>query len=432
MPRLTGRALGIGLVIVLVGAGAGIGVARLDQAVNPSPRSAATAADNPVVPTVGTTGASTCTDRARGNEWRVTWKITGAPPPGSSSVAARAGATVIMPTGFASRTLDEQEDVVPPVGSAPSPSTSSSPSSTPAATATGTGPQGLVGWRTEETALWLLRWSPTLAETMRAGPNETYERVGPFSTLQSIPVDVGQSPRYVTPDGACTVFLVPYVAGSAQGRTVAVLGDSLLAQLYASLDGSVTEPGVLEHDLEGIGMRPEINGQAGRRFTREPGRPLNPETADVTMMDEIRGLSGADARVIALGTNDAGFATLSADRTAYETRLAYVLFQLAPMIDEIQAEGRCTVLVTMSTKDKKYLNSAPGRFDDAARRINAYLTQRARTSPGRVLRVYDWAATADQHIYGTADAWFGNDTIHLTTNGRRAYADALTRAAALC
>lgn len=423
MPRRTGRALGIGLVIVLVGAGAGVGVARLDQA-GSQPRPVA--ADS-VVPPVGATGASTCADRAGGTEWRVDWKITAAPPAGDSPVGPRAAATTIVPTGFASRPL------AGPGQEAAGTSTATATGTAPATPAPGgsAGPASL-RWQPKDTDLWLLRWSPTLAETMRARPDETFERVGALATLQTIPVDVGQSPRFVTPDGACTVFLVPFMAGSVQQHTVAVLGDSLVAQLYASLDGSVTEPGVLEHDLEGLGLRPEINGQSGRRFTREPGRPLNPETADVTMMDEIRGLSGADARVVALGTNDAGFATLSTDPTGYETRLAYVLFQLSAMLDEMQAQGTCTALVTMSTRNKRYLNSAPGRFDDASRRINALLAQRARTSPGHVLRLYDWAAAADQHIYGTADAWFGNDTIHLTTTGRRAYADALTRAAALC
>jgi lysophospholipase L1-like esterase len=430
VPRLTGRALGIGLVILLAVTGAVVGMGRLNRAVNPSPRSAAAAAADPVVPKVGTTGASTCTDRAGGNEWRITWKVTGAPPAGSSSVAARAGATVIVPTGFAVRRLQKLDDAAT---SSPA-ATRSLGATAPAGATPGSSPSapGPVGWLPKDTDLWLLRWSPTLAETMKARPDETFERVGPLATLQAIPVDVGQSPRYVSPDGACTVFLVPYVAGSARERTVAVLGDSLVSQLYASLDGSVTEPGVLEHDLEGLGLRPEINGQAGRRFTRDPDKPLNPETADVTMMDEIRGLSDADARVIALGTNDAGFATLSPDPTGYETRMAYVLFQLGAILDEVQAQGRCTVLVTMSTRNKIYLTSAPGRFDDASRRINAYLTERAHRSPGRVLRVYDWAAVADQHIYGTPEAWFGNDTIHLTANGRRAYADALTKAAALC
>jgi lysophospholipase L1-like esterase len=426
VPRLIGRAPVMVLVMVVCLTGAIAGLARLDRdgdPPHPPPQLS--------VPAAGETGASTCTDPQAGRQWRVTWKITAGPPIGTPiTVVARARATTIVPTGFSARPTRPD--------AAPAPATSSAPSNRVTASGSTNGvpsamaaPPAAGGWVSRDGDIWLLRWSPAPGETGRDGPDETYERAGPFATLSGYLVNVGQSPRYVTPDGACTVFLTPFVSGPATGNTVALVGDSLVAQLDAPLDPS-TEPGVLQRALQAGGFRVEINGQTGRRFTALPGKAPGIESADTTLLDEIRGLRAAHSMVIALGTNDAGWIALSPDQETYELRLAWVLLRLAPMLDEIRQDGHCTVLVTMAERNKRYAGSAPGRFDEVAQRINAYLRQQADADPQDGLRAFDWAAVANSH--GTTDPqpWFGADTIHLTTPGPARYADALAQAAALC
>ncbi len=288
------------------------------------------------------------------------------------------------------------------------------------------------GWTSQNAAQWQLNWSPTLAEVARASKNETWSRRGPFATLAADKVYVGQSPRYVTPDGSCTVFLSPFVSGEAGKPTIAMIGDSLTAQLYAPDDDSFTGPGALAERLESGGDRVEINGQAGRRWTVDPDQTPGLNQADYSMYDEIRGLRSADAMVIALGTNDAGWVAISPDQQTYELRLSWVLLHLAPLVSELQADGRCTVLVSMADVDKRYLGSDPAKFLQVANRINGYFKQRAAANPHDGLKFYDWAAQANSHGYGTKDEWFGYDYIHLTHDGIEAYANALTQASSLC
>jgi lysophospholipase L1-like esterase len=434
LPALVRRALIPVIVIVLAVAGAAGAVAALDARINPGARPATAGARTPLVPAVGRTGTSTCTDPVAGQEWRVGWKITAGPTATTgTSVEAQAAATAIVPTGFAVRSI-------PAPGAGGTGTATASPSTT--AAAAGEAPTALPaspierttkdGWIDRGADRWALRWSPTLAQTLAAGPYETYARTGPLATLATLPVDVAQSPRLTTPDGACTVFLTPFVSGSAGRPAVAVVGDSLVAQLDATQDDSLTGPGQLPERLSAGGRRVEINGQAGRRWTIMPGTRPGLDQADLSMFDEIRGLRAADSMVVALGTNDAGWAALAPDDATYELRLAWVLLHLAPMIDELAKDGHCTVLTTMAARNKRYLNSMPGRFDDAANRINAYLRERAGADPHDRLKLWDWGTHADPH--GTADPepWFGPDTIHLLATGRNAYADDLTRAAALC
>ena len=360
-----------------------------------------------LVPAPASTGAATCTDPVARQVWRVTWRASG--PPGTmtagpsaatlqSALTERAGAVTLIPTGFAVRPTSRAD-----------------------------------GWQSRDNDRWLLRWSPTLAETATAAPSEQWARPGSLATLAAIPMSVRQDPRFVTPDGACTVYLAPFVSGTAgQRNSVAVVGDSLLGQLFASEDGTATGAGWLRNRLVTAGDRVELAGQGGRRWTIIPGSGTGQERADQSMLDEIRGLREARSMVIALGTNDAGWVAQAPDQEQYELRLAWVILHLAPILDELRDHGHCTVLATMATRNKSYLGSPPGRFDAAATRINDYLRERANADPKHRLRLWDWAARADWH--GTTDAqpWFGTDTIHLKQSGFAAYADELAAAAALC
>lgn len=358
-----------------------------------------------MVPTPGTTGASTCTDPIAKQEWRVTWRATGA-------------AVTLIPTGFAVRPLPGTNPTTP------------APASTP-------GPTLPDGWQSRNDDRWLLRWSPSLADTVAAAKDEKWVRMGPLAVLATVPMSVRQDPRFVTPDGSCSVYLVPFVSGTDRAgdrNTVAVVGDSLVGQLYASEDGTATGAGWLTNRLVSAGQRAEIAGQGGRRWTILPNVGSGLESAEASMLDEIRGLRGARSVVIALGTNDAGWVASAVDQEQYELRESWVILHLATILDELRDHGRCTVLVTMATRNKRYIASAPGRFDAAATRINDYLRERAdaSTDPHDRLRLWDWATQADSHTTTDPQPWFGRDTIHLSQAGYGRYADALTSAAKLC
>jgi lysophospholipase L1-like esterase len=238
----------------------------------------------------------------------------------------------------------------------------------------------------------------------------------------------------VTPDGACTVYVAPFGPGAAGPGSVAVIGDSLTGQLARSdgqmppRAGPLANLGVLARRLQAAGYRTEIDGQSGRRWIRVPSTADAITQADESMLDELRGLRAAGSVVVALGTNDAGWAALAPTPAQYQLRMALVLGQLNAILDELREHGHCTVLVTAASQDKTYYGSIGARFDDAAGRIDALLRQRA---TGR-LRLWDWAAQANPHGHDDAVAWFGNDTIHLNPVGVQAYAAALAQAAGRC
>lgn len=373
-----------------------------------------------LIPDPGRTGAATCTDPADRREWRVTWRATTSPTPEptGSAPADRAGSVTLVPTGFAVRPLAGAAGSAGPAGVA-------GPTPTP-------GPALAGGWQSQDDGRWLLRWSPTLAEVATAVPNEEWVRMGPLATLAAVPMTVHQDPRFVTPDGACSVYLAPFISGTAGTDTVAVVGDSLLGQLSASEDGTATGAGWLLRRLTAAGDRVEIAGQGGRRWTITPDVAPGLEQAEASMQDELRGLRDARAVVVALGTNDAGWVARAPDQEQYALRLAWTLLHLGPMLDELRDHGHCTVLLTMAQRNKSYVDTAPGRFDAVATRINDYLRRRANADPDDGLKLADWAALADSHGTGDPQPWFGPDTIHLNLAGQAPYADALTRAAALC
>jgi lysophospholipase L1-like esterase len=354
------------------------------------------------VPAPGQTGAAVCTDPQTGTQWRVSWKATGETyTPGTDSLREQANAIRIVPMAFASRPV-------------------------PAAQA------GSHAWSSRDKDSWNLRWTPSEGEAISRQSADLFQKQGSLADLALVPLTAGQSPRYVSPDGGCTVFVTPYLSGPPGGRTVAVLGDSLVAQLYASADGMGTSEGTLQQKLEAEGYRPEINGQAGRRWTPLPGTVPGIVQANSAMLDEIRGLREAQSVVLALGVNDAGWVALSPDPKTYSLRMAWVLLHMGPVIDELRDHSHCTVLVTISDGDQSYLGSAPGTYQRAASQINAYLAQRASEDPNDRLQLWDWGSATQGHHTFDPEPWFGRDTIHLNQAGQAAYAAQLSQASQLC
>jgi lysophospholipase L1-like esterase len=361
-------------VVVLRDRGAGDGDADVRGAANLEKTS---------LPGPGVTDTSSCVDPIGNREWQVTWRT-----------AASAAGPVLTATALSSR----------PRGGA---------------------------WADESAQTWELRWSTSPLKNDQFGtllPEQTLQ--GPLTVLGRQRTLAAYSPRFVTPDGGCTVFAVPFGLGPEGGRKVAVIGDSLVGQLGDETD--VTAPPQVAAPLLRDGHRVEVNGQGGRRWTGNPDVKPGLTAADGVMTDEIRGLRGADVHVIALGTNDAGWASMANSLSEFELRLAWVLLHLEPVIDEIAASGQCTVLVTAEDRKVSYINHDEKLFERAAGEMNELLRERAAADPDDGLRLLDWAATSRDHHTGDPEPWFGKDTVHLNEAGRARYAAELAGAASLC
>jgi lysophospholipase L1-like esterase len=374
------------LALVAVAVVAAVVVVRNRQPAEPDAGVQGAAADTALrLPEPGTTGRSSCTDPESRRDWRVTWET-----------AASSIGVVVTPTALESRTA----------GGA---------------------------WTDESTRVWQLRWNLPRIEDPRFGtlmPEKAIDGALPRLALERIPARL--SPRFVTPDGTCTVFATPYAYGGGDRGEVAVIGDSLVGQLGP--DGDDLEgPSLVTDRLVAGGWSVEVNGQGGRRWTRPPdARPGGLSWGDTTLVDEIRGLRGAKAQVIALGTNDAGWVSMAVGRQDFDLRLAWVLLHLAPILDEVESSGQCTVLVTAEDRKVHYLGSDEAQFTEAAHEINKLLRERAAKSPDDGVHLSDWAEVSADHHSGDADSWFGADTIHLNATGRATYADHLARAADAC
>lgn len=382
------------LVLAAVAIGAGVLVVRNRRAAEPDAgvQNASLDAAYPGLPAAGRNGESTCTDPVGRREWRVRWRTVESPI-----------GVVLEPTAFESR-------------------------ATVATTTAGTA--GTTGWTDESARAWLMRWSSTPLTTPMYGtllPEKNAQ--GPLAllrTTQRTPARL--SPRFVTPDGACTVFTAPYASGTPGEPQVAVLGDSLVAQLGPV--SSLEAPPLVTDRLPGY--RVEVNGQGGRRWTALPETQSGIVAGDPVMTDEIRGLRGARAQVVALGTNDAGWVSKSLDRQQFDIRLAWVLLHLEPLLAEIKASGQCTVVLTAGDRGVAYLGSAPESYTEAATAINNLLREQAAADPDDDLMLWDWAAISADHHAGDPDPWYGLDTVHLNEPGRVRYAEELAKAAELC
>jgi lysophospholipase L1-like esterase len=382
------------LVLAAVAIGAGVLVVRNRLPAEPDAgvRKTSLDAGYPGLPAAGRNGESTCTDPVGRREWRVRWR----------TVASPIG-VVLEPTAFESR-------------------------ATVAVATAGT--PGTTGWTDESARAWLMRWSSTPLTTPKYGtllPEKTAQ--GPLGLLRSSERTPARlSPRFVTPDGSCTVFTAPYASGTPGEPGVAVIGDSLVSQLgpVTSLDA----PPLVTDRLPAY--RVEVNGQGGRRWTSLPETQSGILAGDPVMIDEIRGLRGARAQVVALGTNDAGWVSQATDRQQFDIRLAWVLLHLEPVLEEIKASGQCTVVVTAQDREVSYLGAEEAPYAEAAAAVNDLLRKKANADPGDDLMLWDWAAISADHHAGDPDPWYGVDTVHLNETGRARYAEELAKAAERC
>ena len=386
-PRRPRTLVSLAVVLVLAAATVAAGFVvvrdRLPFGQDAAVRGAASGAeDDAGLPPAGRSGTSSCTDPVGHREWRVSWRTS------ASSIGV-----VLTPTAFESRAT------------------------------------GASAWTDERAQGWELRWTGSTIVSPKFGPLVSEKTLrGPFTVLAGQRIPTRLSPRYVTPDGACTVFATPYGAGPANEREVAVIGDSLVSQL-----GPV--PGPEGPTLLATGMpgdRVEVNAQGGRRWTQIPDAQPGLDAANLVMTDEIRGLRGATSQVVALGANDIGWVSQAPDRQQFEVREAWVVLHLAPLLDEIEASGQCTVVLTAQDRKVTYLQGNEAWYAEAATEVNDLMRRRAAEDADDDLRIWDWGAISADHHTGDADSWFGEDTVHLNAEGRRRYAEELAKAAALC
>ncbi len=323
-------------------------------------------------------GASTCTNPAAGQQWRVAWKV-------SSQLG-------VLPTALQSRSL--------PNGS----------------------------WQDRSGENWQLRWNQAPAESAGTDFAVDHTVTAPLSGLSQVAVSASLSPRFVTPDGTCSVYTAPFGPGAPGPGSVAVVGDSLVAQVVPA--EVVSAAGPLKSSLLDEGYRSQIDGQGGRRWVVPQEKTDALDLANGAMLDELRGLRSAGTVVVSLGTNDANYVSLATNETQFESRLNWTLTGLEKTLDELAADGHCTVLVTMAARGKGGSGiENVQQFEFAATRINDLLRRKAEAEPR--LALYDWGTQGDQHPYGTAQAWFGPDTVHLSAIGLPVYVRALTEAASL-
>lgn len=333
------------------------------------------------LPAAGRSATSSCTDPVGHREWRVSWRTS-----------ASAIGVVLTPTAFESRATGESS------------------------------------WADERAKGWELRWTGSTIPSPTFGSLISEKTLrGPFTVLARERTPVRFSPRFVTPDGACTVFATPYGGGRADQREVAVIGDSLVSQL-GPVPGP-EGPTLLAAQLPGD--RLEINAQGGRRWTQIPDALPGLDASNLVMTDEIRGLRGASSQVVALGANDIGWVSQAANRQEYELRVAWVVLHLSPLLDEIQASGQCTVVLTAEDREVTYIQGNKDWYAEAAAEVNGLMRSRAADDPADDLHLWDWAAVSAAH-HGGPDSWFSKDTVHLSPVGRQRYAEELGKAASLC
>lgn len=310
-------------------------------------------------------------------------------------------------------------------------------------------------WRHDE---WIPPWDPGDARrvewgdvpawTGNKGPRQP-QPAGSTGWWGMEPMTIFLSPRMVSPDGGCSIYLAPFanINGSQAWPKVAVLGDSLTGQLFDPPDSDGTVQGMVEGVLNDDGILAEVEGQGGRRWVRDPagwsGDASALGRANTDLLDEFRGLAehDPDGVVVALGANDAFGIALQpvATRPAYRTDIQN---KVMAVFDEMWSATDCFVVVTAPEHPNFYLGQA---YADEAVGINDLARWFAATLPNEI-KVVDFAAVAklhqDEFYDGTPETWFVDrdfttpvhdpENLHLNALGRAAYTQHIRQAANLC
>ncbi|WP_192809786.1 GDSL-type esterase/lipase family protein [Actinomadura rudentiformis] len=281
---------------------------------------------------------------------------------------------------------------------------------------------------------WELRWDnlpgewPPPGQSGLMGPH--HQLKGNLAAIDDQPVATYLSPRLVTPDGACQVYLAPFAnrRGTGSWPRVPVLGDSLLQSLNDNSYNQNAIQGYVEGNLNDIGIRTEVEGQGGRRWT--PAKDTaGLAKADSYLLDEFRGLleHDTDGFVVALGANDALYiATAPDDQRA--ARLEEVRNALIEVVREMSARTGCLVAVTAP----EHANTYDPDYPAAALELNNVLRWIAASNATDSMELVDFATRAKTHRKNDPAPWFDSDDLHLNMAGRLVYTATMSEAARKC
>lgn len=249
---------------------------------------------------------------------------------------------------------------------------------------------------------------------------------GPLSVVGAEALSIYFSPRLVTPDGVCTVYLAPFsnLSGPVAGPKVAVLGDDLTHQLGDATYNQTHWQGYVEGGLAALGIRSEVEGHIARRWTPVAGTTGQPKS-DSYLLDEFRGLleHDVDGYVMALGVNDALYIAAGADEPARLARRDEVFNALSGLMQEMQGRTSCVAVVTAPEN----ASSLDPEYAWAAQTVNSFFRYiGALGTPTDQLEVVDFGAQA------SGQPWFEPDGVHLNSSGRLAYTAQITTAGQRC
>ncbi|HEV7761549.1 MAG TPA: hypothetical protein VGO78_21230, partial [Acidimicrobiales bacterium] len=288
---------------------------------------------------------------------------------------------------------------------------------------------------TAATDTWQLRrdWLPSENQDQNGdGSNDPFwERTGGLDSLDDDAMVDYVSPRLVTPDGTCTVYLSPFqnLLSVPNAPRVAVLGDTLT--MLVSRSAGATIQGTVQANLNAAGISTEVEGTDWKSLGMDVTQTTPLAKANSYLMDEYRGLldSDVDGFVVALGANDAF--RVAAEPVA--TRVAKrneVLGQFMLALVEMQQRSGCVAMVTPPEETTNVDLQTEIHANNEA--LRAFVAQNTSDS----LELVDFAARA--HGHRTTDpnpaqnAWFEADNLTLNARGQAEYAADLTRAAQLC
>jgi lysophospholipase L1-like esterase len=303
---------------------------------------------------------------------------------------------------------------------------------------------GTSSWVNAATLTWEWRWGHRDKDRLTAKLATVYSPHNLIPGINTKPIATRLSPRLITPDGGCEIYLAPALNGQSSWRTVGVVGDSLVQSLYFPDDANNTAypQGWLQRTLNAGSLRVEVEGIGGRKMANHSDFTLPLlEQADGNMVDEFRGQAkywlSNKALVIALGANDALYVGASGDSTTFFFRANQVKDAIERVLREVSNVGTCVVLVTPPDDDLAgILGALHPSYAQAASLIgNLYVDAKNGIVPGvnpTNLRVVDFGYASEIHHLDSTDNWYADDNLHLNATGQFAYALHITSGVNSC
>jgi hypothetical protein len=221
-------------------------------------------------------------------------------------------------------------------------------------------------------------------------------------------------PRVTSPDGRCTIYLVPYTLAPSTGQKAVWMGDSLVDRSA----GTLVERQAHAATWNSNGWKLEHDGLGGATWAAR--------------RDSLRGLRWtAPKRVaISLGGNDAIWLMFLANG---ETTVGQVSAEQAAIsqsihdaVTELKATGRCVILTTPPAPSN--LSTDPN-WAAAYQLFSTWIGNllKAEVTSGKVA-VFDWAEVSGAHHYPDSqnhdgDWYEDDDQLHPNEVGTQEFVD---------